>query len=974
MNLVPKNQPAFDIRQWVELDGSGRATCPACIQDGKQKQKNLSVDRSTGAYKCWRGCTPEQSRATLGNPKPSNSTSRSLIIAGKPPRRKSRLVSRNEVLLSRQRLLNHHDKPQQQARQWLEQRGFTSEMICFYHIGLERWQQNGEHCWSIALHIPANQEDQFYRKLRIAPWLNNSDLPKWSQAGVPATLFHTYTPDDAEATWFCEGEWDAMQLGWLARQNNAKVAVCCSTAGCGAIPPQDQLNELPGNVFIFFDRNDTPTKNGTIPGEEGARKLAQALGERGRIAQVPIPSDCAIAGWDVSDAIQSGFTWADFEQAAAAASQPEPTPSRTEAKVLRQLLEEALNEAQTPFQREIALMDAARAKGMPYRDITTLANALNTEQETNLDLDQSALKLQELLRSRPTPFNAHDFLEPWFAEILTKTAQAMPTAPEFLFTTLLSAAASRIGTAAQVVIKPSAKYTQPMVIWSAIVAQSGSMKTPAQRVILDPLTALEKESHRQYEMELEEYDRLKAAGETAKKPIRKRYLTKDSTIETLQRTHAENPRGILYYRDELAGAIKGRNQYRRGQGADEEAELDQWTGSAVIVDRAEKAICIPHSAVSRTGAIQWEVLAELMGDHRDTNGAWSRWLFCAADAPPRYLNLSEDEPDTKITETLTWLYRQLEQLPKQDYLLSTEAKYLFEAWQHQLVDAQRAEQASGLQLVYPKIEAYTARFALWLHIVNAVLQEKTPSQLIDDRTMEQAIELSAYYLWQHRLIHTHNSPEAGLASIALKIQKFAERVGEVSASRLKSGIRSLRKKTTHEIRQLMQTLAISGFGTVKGEGSEMVYGTSTDPDIANKVDRVDSQMTPASTSEVPFIQSVQAISDPIDSSQPVESQSHPEICPRSDCPVVELSSPGALQKGTPIEVWFEQQWVKAIYLYPLHRSIFSHRSHKLEEGHQVKLQINPHQIKVWWQNASKFQVAIADIRILDNLDCFAPNS
>jgi hypothetical protein len=76
----------------------------------------------------------------------------------------------------------------------------------------------------------------------------------------------------------------------------------------------------------------------------------------------------------------------------------------------------------------------------------------------------------------------------------------MPTAPEFLFTTLLPAAASRIGTAAQVVIKPSAKYTQPMVIWSAIVAQSGSMKTPAQRINLKSLMA--KQWNKQFSLPL----------------------------------------------------------------------------------------------------------------------------------------------------------------------------------------------------------------------------------------------------------------------------------------------------------------------------------------------------------------------------------------------------------------------------------------------------------------------------------------
>jgi hypothetical protein len=89
--------------------------------------------------------------------------------------------------------------------------------------------------------------------------------------------------------------------------------------------------------------------------------------------------------------------------------------------------------------------------------------------------------------------------------------------------------------------------------------------------------------------------------------------------------------------------------------------------------------------------------------------------------------------------------------------------------------------------------------------------------------MEKAIELAAYYLWQYRLIHTHNSPDSGLAAIALKIQKFVERVGNATASALKSGVRDLRKMATDQIRQLMQTLASAGYGCVTGEGASMVY-------------------------------------------------------------------------------------------------------------------------------------------------------
>jgi hypothetical protein len=206
----------FDIRQQIDFDHSGRAACPACTQDGKAKQKNLSVDLDTGAYRCWRGCTPDQIRGAIGQPKPQSGIGFSDQKTKKP------------TTVSNQAVANAVEQLQAspEALDWLRLRGFTQDMIAHYRIGLADWRDSHP---SIAIHIPTN-DDRFYRKLRITPWVEH-DLPKWSQYGVPTTIFQTYSPDDAVATWFCEGEWDAMRLGWLARQQNAKVTVCCSTSG-----------------------------------------------------------------------------------------------------------------------------------------------------------------------------------------------------------------------------------------------------------------------------------------------------------------------------------------------------------------------------------------------------------------------------------------------------------------------------------------------------------------------------------------------------------------------------------------------------------------------------------------------------------------------------------------------------------------------------------------------------------------------
>ena len=58
----------FDISQHIEFDAKSRAQCPSCLQEGKTG-KYLSLVTSgehKGAYKCFRGCTPDQIREAIG--------------------------------------------------------------------------------------------------------------------------------------------------------------------------------------------------------------------------------------------------------------------------------------------------------------------------------------------------------------------------------------------------------------------------------------------------------------------------------------------------------------------------------------------------------------------------------------------------------------------------------------------------------------------------------------------------------------------------------------------------------------------------------------------------------------------------------------------------------------------------------------------------------------------------------------------
>lgn len=64
------------------------------------------------------------------------------------------------------------------------------------------------------------------------------------------------------------------------------------------------------------------------------------------------------------------------------------------------------------------------------------------------------------------------------------------------------------------------------------------------------------------------------------KPVWKRFKTNDPTIEKLQELSAENPRGILVFRDELMGLLK--NFDKTGHESDRAFYLEGWCGSASL--------------------------------------------------------------------------------------------------------------------------------------------------------------------------------------------------------------------------------------------------------------------------------------------------------------------------------------------------------------------------------------------------------
>lgn len=189
-------------------------------------------------------------------------------------------------------------------------------------------------------------------------------------------------------------------------------------------------------------------------------------------------------------------------------------------------------------------------------------------------------------------------------------------------------------------------------LWGVIVGRPSMKKTPTLDDAIKPLKRLEIAARERHQAEafehqaalkldqLQQKDVEKRAARLVKegrhdeaqallldgvenapiKPARKRYLLNDATVEKLGEILAENPMGVLQYRDELTGWLKSLERDDRGQ--DRAFYLEAWGGSGSFTyDRIGRGtVDIPSTTVSVLGGIQPGKLQPYLMAQRDGSG------------------------------------------------------------------------------------------------------------------------------------------------------------------------------------------------------------------------------------------------------------------------------------------------------------------------------------------------------------------
>lgn len=244
----------------------------------------------------------------------------------------------------------------------------------------------------------------------------------------------------------------------------------------------------------------------------------------------------------------------------------------------------------------------------------------------------------------------------WIAE----TAEDCSAPPDYVAANLLGTASALFGNSRR--ISPWPGWVEQPHLWIANVGNPSSSKTPALAPFKSVCAALEMDALPAHREEMKRWkseseharavaDEWKQRVKTAVKngtpppempaeaeeppaPSAPRLLIADATTEQAANILAQNHRGLVLVRSELAGWLGQFDRYS-GAGSDRAFYLECWDGGSHTVDRVKLngvPVRVPYASLSIVGTLQPDRLREIFSGPDD--GLAARFLYFWPDPIP----------------------------------------------------------------------------------------------------------------------------------------------------------------------------------------------------------------------------------------------------------------------------------------------------------------------------------------------------
>lgn len=318
------------------------------------------------------------------------------------------------------------------------------------------------------------------------------------------------------------------------------------------------------------------------------------------------------------------------------------------------------------------------------------------------------------------PFNYEllpESFRPWIKDI----SHRMNCPPEFPAVASIVCASSLIG--AKAVIQPKEKDTGWHVtpnLWGMIIGNAGGLKSPPVKEVMKSINKFETQEREKTSLLLNDWEINKAMTEFSKKekdnkvkklvaqgdttgarallgepdamedePKAKRLVVNDTSVEALQTIMADNPWGLLCFRDEIYGLLKSLD--KQGQEGSRTFYLTAYDGNqSYATDRIGRDdVIIKRACLSLFGTIQPSRLQEYLkgaitGGSGD-DGLIQRFGMMVFPDPIAKYNYVDSNPDLTARDRAHEVYKRLYELepigdePKV-WTFTSDAQKLFLDW------------------------------------------------------------------------------------------------------------------------------------------------------------------------------------------------------------------------------------------------------------------------------------------------------
>ena len=449
-------------------------------------------------------------------------------------------------------------------------------------------------------------------------------------------------------------------------------------------------------------------------------------------------------------------------------------------------------------------------------DVNTVLEGVERLTDGALDIEnqagQHANESDEFM-----PFPVESFPEPIRSYVI-QGAAAIGCDPSFMALPMLSALASAIGNTRRVQLKRT--WTEPAIVWTAIVGESGTAKSPAMEQALRCVRQRQINDMRAYKAELEQWEsdhaiwearqskwkQAAASGKTTEtipepvRPICRRTWTDDATIEALVGKLMENPRGLLMVRDELSGWFSF-GRYASDKGGSEVAHwLELFGGREMIVDRKGSGTeYVPRASVSIAGGIQPELLRKSLTDTNRENGLAARILYAM---PPREQKRWSDEDinadiEARVAEVFEHLYTLEPETDADDpsnlipklITLDADAKARWIRFVNEH-GYEQMELTGDQAAAWSKLEGYAARFALINHQTRIASGDQCIADpvILDLESLEAGITMVGWFARETkrvyaRLVHAGSEESAHIRKQYAEVIKWIRSKGSQTTAR-----------------------------------------------------------------------------------------------------------------------------------------------------------------------------------------------